>query len=330
MSRMLLPVAALTTTVVVLSGALVTPADAAKPSKTTTSATWSAQSAVIGSVVTVTGTVKDRVNGARRVVLQQKTASGWRKVDRGRTTSAGAYGFTVPTDWYYSSRMRVLTTRTRKARADTTRATKLTVSPAYAPLGKSGAWRYTSRPANRVDPCQTVTYKVNAAQGLPDPATAVAASQSAIASITQATGVRFRYTGTTSTIPGGKGRWPGRTDLVIAWAKPTQTRWQIGGSVAARGGPVKNVWGRDARGRRIGKSLRSAVVLDSTQPNMDATSTPQLLQHELGHVMGLGHVKDVYQYMNATATLYDLPPFQWGAGDLAGFRKVGLEAGCVR
>jgi hypothetical protein len=50
--------------------------------------------------------------------------------------------------------------------------------------------------------------------------------------------------------------------------------------------------------------------------------------HELGHVMGLGHIGSAYQIMqpssdnNAIAAIY-------GAGDLTGLRQLGRAAGCL-
>ncbi|WP_426244233.1 hypothetical protein [Nocardioides sp. LHG3406-4] len=345
-------VAALTTTLTVMSGASVPSAEAApRPSRTKTSATWSARSAVAGSLVTVTGTVggsvkgsvKGRVTGGvtggvtgkvpgeRRVVLQQRTASGWRRVDQARSSSDGAYSFVVPTDWLYSSKMRVLSTRSRRARADASSAKRITVEPGYQPAGSPGAWRPIRRsPRYRINPCQTVRYRLNSTQGLPDPETAQQASQAALGAVTMASGVRFEYAGTTGYVPGAKGRWPRRTDLVIAWAKPSETRWRIGEGVSGRGGAVDSRWARDARGRRVAEMYRSGVVLDALEPAIDATNTIQILQHELGHVMGLGHVNDPLQHMNGHGGGYDVPPLQWGAGDLTGFRKVGVMAGCLR
>ena len=57
--------------------------------------------------------------------------------------------------------------------------------------------------------------------------------------------------------------------------------------------------------------------------------TVRLLMHEIGHAMGLGHGTDAAQIMEAHSDLENLPT-QWGAGDLAGLAKLGLQQGCVQ
>jgi hypothetical protein len=53
----------------------------------------------------------------------------------------------------------------------------------------------------------------------------------------------------------------------------------------------------------------------------------RILMHEIGAVLGLGPVTSRDQRMNED--VYDVDVAQWGAGDLAGLRKVGLVEGCV-
>ena len=62
---------------------------------------------------------------------------------------------------------------------------------------------------------------------------------------------------------------------------------------------------------------------------MTAAQFQQLTLHEVGHVMGLGHVGPTDQHMTAGAELYDLP-LSYQAGDLNGLSKVGLQAGDLR
>ncbi|MGH2809000.1 MAG: hypothetical protein ACRDKT_17185 [Actinomycetota bacterium] len=52
----------------------------------------------------------------------------------------------------------------------------------------------------------------------------------------------------------------------------------------------------------------------------------RILLHELGHVAGLGHVRDRDQVMHWRATP---GPSRYGEGDLAGLRLLGRDSGCI-
>jgi hypothetical protein len=51
-----------------------------------------------------------------------------------------------------------------------------------------------------------------------------------------------------------------------------------------------------------------------------------VLLHELAHAVGLGHVSDATQLMNAFASTAG--PTTYAAGDLTGLWQLGAAAGC--
>jgi hypothetical protein len=173
----------------------------------------------------------------------------------------------------------------------------------------------------------TVTYRVNLAQA---PAGALTDVTGAFARVHQASGITFRYLGTTTALPPSQRGWPSDTTMIIGWARPTQTTWNMAGSTFGFGGPVFWRSGRDTSGavRRI---VRSGVLLDSTATLSGGFSVGSLrgkvLMHEIGHAVGLGHVSSTSQRMNHVITAGSTAG--WGAGDLAGMRRVGLPRGCV-
>jgi hypothetical protein len=308
---------------------LAAPAEAA-PRRTRVSATLSADLANPGAVpVTISGYVKDKGKAKRTVVLEQRIASGWRKVARTRSDATGAYAMTVPTGWFYSSKMRSRVSRSHKHRAATSRAHRLTVLPAYVPAGSPTSWARLRRAGDRWNPCRTVTYGINSSRATPDAGTVATGIHNTIALVSQATGVTFEFVGETSAKPFD--RRFGRKDpmLTFAFSTDAETPLDLGPTYAARGGSDRTVWSRDARGKRMLRIRDGGVLYDLTDTaTMTAPQFQQLTLHEMGHAMGLGHVPATDQYMTAGPELYNLP-LAYQAGDLNGFAKVGLQAGCV-
>ncbi len=281
-------------------------------------------------VVVMSGTVKDEGDHVRKIVLEQRIASDWRRVATTASDATGAYDMPVPTTWFYSSGLRTRVVRTRHLPGDTSRTHRLTVVPAYTPLGSPDSWARLSTFGDRLDPCRTVTYGINTSRATPDAASVTAGIQATMALVAQATGVRFEFVGETGAMPFDKMVERNDPRLVFAFTTDAETRLDLGPSVAARGGSDRTRWARNVRGQRILETVRGGVLYDlDDTATMTADQFEQLTLHEVGHVMGLGHIAATDQYMTPGPELYELP-LAYQAGDLHGLSRVGLQAGCVR
>ena len=190
-----------------------------------------------------------------------------------------------------------------------------------APQG--GSYSFLVEQAGRpvgYDPCRPVRYQVNP-QGAP-PQWRSLVSRS-IASVEQATGLRFEDDGTTD----ARDFFRRRTALLqrplpvlIGWA-PASEIDGLEGDVAGLGGSTT---GEPTALGRVHLQTGSVVLDQDAFARMarddDArTEMEGVLTHELGHVVGLGHVDDPGELMNATY----LGQRGFGPGDLAGLAILG-------
>lgn len=315
--------------------------------RTKASITWVADTWVSGS-----GTgyaLNGSINGTkkRKLFLQYKGPKGWQKLAKTKAVD-GNFAFTGTWDWYGKHKVRVLAPATRKHAKRAFKPHKVNVVPSYTARGLAGdhnllkfrGWR------ERINPCQPIRYKLN----LDDIGDGVLPIiDSVLFQFTQATGVRFKYTGRTHTIPQGLRRMDRNTDLVIAWADQSE-RPVLAGAVAVSQ-VVKFSPGRDRKGRlwsikQTGVTVNSDLTVPGS-PNqavdiaLDSPSRATLgmtLLHELGHGFGLAHT-DMNEAGRSQLMYFSTDNLPWsdgwfrslfGAGDLAGLKKVGLAAGCVR
>lgn len=292
---------------------------------------WPASSQVVVDTPTaLTGKVKDRGRVRRPVLVEQKFADGWADVHRTRTRADGTWSAPLPTTWHYNTPVRVTAPAFRGHPAAASATKRIAVVPNYQPLGPKNAWVADKDfGTNRVrwNPCKPITYRLNLTAA---PAGAAAAVQHGMTLLHQATGITFKNKGATAAVP-----WPSRavtakrnkdTDIVIAWAHPSQTTQPFGPGVAvAWGGSMKGVWARDAKGKLV-RPTHGGVVIDANTP-VDYAGNVHLVMHEVGHVLGLDHAEDRGQHM--VSGFGFLLPLQWGAGDLTGLAQAGRQAGCV-
>jgi hypothetical protein len=167
------------------------------------------------------------------------------------------------------------------------------------------------------------------------PPTAAADVAGAIARLEAATGVTFIDDGATTEVP-AQNRPAVQTDrygfrwapVLIAWSSPTNSDLLPGGGVLGEGGASWASAGDQPKAYVTGVVAIDAGAAKSLPAGFGAGSTTgDLLLHELGHVMGLGHTTDITQVMYPD--LVSRPASGYGAGDLAGLQRIGHAAGCL-
>jgi len=183
-----------------------------------------------------------------------------------------------------------------------------------------------------------ISYRVNTA-GV---ASRVRLVKDALAKVTAASGLHFRYLGQTTYIPhnavlhyptgdrvvfdAAQERARTGAELVVAWAKGSASNLLTPSEAGV--GTVS--WsGNYSSQLRI---VQAAVVMRrgvSLKPGFTAgASVGALLLHELGHAVGLNHVALKSQTMYPTIGSWSRGWYHYG--DLAGLRAVGRPAGCFR
>jgi predicted Zn-dependent protease len=67
------------------------------------------------------------------------------------------------------------------------------------------------------------------------------------------------------------------------------------------------------------------MVLDQTE-HYSRVVWRQIMSHEVGHILGLGHARSRSQLMYGTSTMLNR---LWGNGDLTALRRIGASQGCL-
>ena len=189
----------------------------------------------------------------------------------------------------------------------------------------------------RWNPCRAHTYKVNLAS-VPSKSkkAMLAETHAAMRLLAAKTGMSFKYKGATREVPRNGSSTKQSADIVIAYTTPSKTNYSLSGPTAGMGGysgisKGGNVGGKTTYTTAITKGFLVVDTPDALQ-YFEAgfgkgARRGNLLLHELGHVVGLGHVNNGALLMNPAVT--SLTPNGYAAGDRAGLAKVGRRAGCI-
>lgn len=177
------------------------------------------------------------------------------------------------------------------------------------------------------DPCRPIRYVVNPSGA---PAGSDQLLTEAIANTSAATGLQFTHEGVTAetwtkerdaySAEGHDSEW---APVLISWSTE-ETTPDLAGYIAGFAGGVSV---RDGDGPAT--FVSGYVVLDSadatnllTTPN-GSQALRAVIQHELGHLVGLGHVADATQLMYTETSASQTGT--WGSGDLAGLHVLGTQ-----
>ena len=286
-----------------------------------------------GNKLQLEGTVKP--HAARKIQLQQRRGDRWVKVGITRSHADGTYRLSMLALATSRSTYRAYAPETSRFTSDTSRTTTITIRGRGNPKHRS----YLDRHRARWNPCAPIRYRVNAVQA---PAHWRTDVRGAIKRIAAQSGLHFIDKGTTRMVPDNNRRYPRRTDLVIAFIKPSQSSLlpSTSGNIGYGGG-----WYRQARnqaGRVIWEMYRGYVLINKTRIRYMAPgfgyghkvgwqgTRGQALMHELGHSVGAGHAPGTKAaQIQVMAPMMSHKLAAWGAGDAVQLRKLG-SGGCIR
>jgi hypothetical protein len=191
----------------------------------------------------------------------------------------------------------------------------------------------------RWNPCQPIHYEVNLTYAPPGVLSDV---REAVSRVSDATGIRFVYDGTTvrttdqqigaafqSGIP-GQPRW---LPLLIEWVPHDHFDYLVDTTQAAAFG-----YPSSGDGSLADEYVSGVVAVDAGTPMPSGFagrySDGVVLMHELGHVMGLAHVASGHELMwsptvGGATQFPNLAQSDWGPGDLEGLKLLGKSSGCL-
>lgn len=184
----------------------------------------------------------------------------------------------------------------------------------------------------RFNPCEPIHYVVNAALAPPG---AMDDLQEAIRRVGAATGLTFVNDGQTDE-PGAVNRpasrpqrYPSRwAPMLVVWGHGAQFRMEPTNPAGGQSVPVEGTY---VSGVLIVNVDATAQDHGDSRPASgfgEGTTWGRIFIHELGHIVGLGHVGRSDEIMFPELGV-QRGEAEFHAGDLAGLRHLGKEAGCL-
>lgn len=285
---------------------------------------WPAATQKLNAAAYVTGHVPSPGTVA---ILQQRVSGGWANVARVGLNRYRNFRIRLHTNWLGPRTYRVVS---NSSQVWGSANRNMNVIVYYNPPGWRSEYRYTSSKVTRWDSCAPIGYRVNLSQATSG---ALADTHRAFAAIGQAYGVRFVYRGTTTGIPqyGGNSWYPADTQVVVAWARRSQSSlFALYPGAVGVGAAMHTSGYYLGDGTPANRITKGMVVIDSAVKYPggfgSGTTRGDVLIHELGHVVGLSHIgttrQHMYPYMTGGATIL-------GRGDLHAMWQWGGRLGCL-
>ncbi|WP_426244154.1 hypothetical protein [Nocardioides sp. LHG3406-4] len=165
------------------------------------------------------------------------------------------------------------------------------------------------------DPCQVIEVRVN-----PDgaPRNWETLVRTSIEHVSDASGLHLSYEGTTDSRD-FRGRGGERAPVLVGWATEDEIP-DLAGAVAGLGGSTA-VESRPGHLEYVtGTVVLDWAAFDGLEPGRGTAIAQAVVDHEFGHLVGLDHVEDPDELMNAETTGRQLT---WGPGDLEGLARLG-------